>query len=120
MFSTRFAIVLLVSLNIVSVVRSEEDPVVKSKKNERMSTRLPPCAACTALVTSFEAGMAVTARGKLGGGDTAWEEKNQGSGYGQSEVGDDTTDVNDSAINVMAGLSIGLFRLGWYAEPLMG
>jgi len=27
-----------------------------------------------------------TSRGKLGGGDTAWEEQNQGGGYSTSEV----------------------------------
>ena len=42
--------------------------------------------ACAALVGSFEAGLARTARGKLGGGDAAWEEKNQGKGYANSEV----------------------------------
>jgi hypothetical protein len=58
----------------------------KAKKTERASAKLPPCSACTQLVGSFEAGMEKTARGKLEGGDAAWEEKHQGSGYAKSEV----------------------------------
>ena len=47
--------------------------------------QLPPCGACTNLVTSFEAGMERTKRGKLEGGDAAWEEKS-GQRYATSEV----------------------------------
>ncbi|TRY68225.1 hypothetical protein TCAL_05218 [Tigriopus californicus] len=56
------------------------------KKEERAAAKLPPCAACAALVGSFEKGMERTARGKFEGGDAAWEEKNQGKGYASSEV----------------------------------
>ena len=47
--------------------------------------QLPPCGACTNLVSSFEAGMERTKRGKLEGGDAAWEEKS-GQRYLTSEV----------------------------------
>ena len=47
--------------------------------------QLPPCGACTNLVTSFEAGVERTKRGKLEGGDAAWEEKS-GQKYATSEV----------------------------------
>ena len=42
--------------------------------------------ACSVLVKSFEKGLERTSRGKFEGGDTAWEEKNQGKGYSTSEV----------------------------------
>jgi len=58
----------------------------KEKTEQRKSAKLPPCAACSALVTSFEAGIKRTSRGKLEGGDTSWEEKNQAGGYANSEV----------------------------------
>ena len=50
-----------------------------------LSLQLPPCGACTNLVTSFEAGVERTKRGKLEGGDAAWEEKS-GQKYATSEV----------------------------------
>lgn len=52
---------------------------------EKRDAALPPCGACTNLVASFEAGLTRTARGKLDGGDTAWEEK-AGQKYSTSEV----------------------------------
>ena len=58
----------------------------KDKAEKRKAIKLPPCSACSALVGSFEAGLKRTARGKLEGGDTQWEEKNQARGYAQSEV----------------------------------
>lgn len=57
----------------------------KEKKEERKEASLPPCGACTNLVSSFERGMERTKRGKLEGGDTAWEEKTQLK-YSTSEV----------------------------------
>lgn len=57
----------------------------KETKDSKTNARLPPCGACTNLVTSFEAGMERTKRGKLGGGDAAWEEKS-GQKYATSEV----------------------------------
>ena len=50
-----------------------------------VTLQLPPCGACTNLVTSFEAGVERTKRGKLEGGDAAWEEKS-GQKYATSEV----------------------------------
>ena len=84
--SSKTLLSLCVVVLFICLADCEKDPATKAKKDERSATKLPPCAACTALVASFEAGMEKTSRGKLGGGDTAWEEKNQGSGYGQSEV----------------------------------
>ena len=65
----------LIFLVSVSTVQSKDDD--KIIKEQRKSAKLPPCAACNAFVKSFEAGMKRTSRGKLEGGDTAWEEKNQ-------------------------------------------
>jgi len=62
--------------------------VVTSKLETPSAKRdltLPPCGACTNLVSSLEAGMERTKRGKLAGGDTSWEEK-QGQKYASSEV----------------------------------
>ena len=59
------------------------DPPKEDK--DKSSAKLPPCGACTNLVTSFEAGLARTKRGKLEGGDAAWEEKS-GQRYATSEV----------------------------------
>jgi len=53
--------------------------------NPKKDTALPPCGACTNLVSSFEAGLERTKRGKLEGGDTSWEEK-AGQRYLTSEV----------------------------------
>eukprot|EP00095_Tigriopus_kingsejongensis_P000763 maker-scaffold67_size430214-snap-gene-0.10 protein:Tk00763 transcript:maker-scaffold67_size430214-snap-gene-0.10-mRNA-1 annotation:"cysteine-rich with egf-like domain protein 2" len=61
-------------------------PSSSPPKEQRASTKLPPCAACQALVTSFELGMERTLRGRFDGGDVAWEEKNQVGGYASSEV----------------------------------
>ena len=58
----------------------------KQKKEQRVQTKLPPCSACSTLVSSFEKGVERTSRGKFEGGDAAWEEKNQGKGYATSEV----------------------------------
>ena len=68
------------------LVMTAEDPKAKMKKEERAAAKLPPCSACDALVSSFQKGLERTARGKFEGGDTAWEEKNQGVGYANSEV----------------------------------
>lgn len=57
----------------------------KETKDAKSSAKLPPCGSCTNLVTSFLAGMSRTKRGKLGGGDSAWEEK-AGQRYSTSEV----------------------------------
>jgi len=76
----------LVLLISASLVKSKEDVSKKEKQEERKIAKLPPCAACNTLVKSFQAGMKRTAKGKLEGGDTAWEEKNQGKGYASSEV----------------------------------
>lgn len=79
----------LILLILVSIVKSKDLLKDESKKldNEAKKTaKLPPCAACNALVSSFEAGMKKTSREKLAGGDTAWEERNQKNGYANSEV----------------------------------
>lgn len=57
----------------------------KESKEAKTSARLPACGSCTNLVNSFEAGMERTKKGKLDGGDTAWEEKS-GQKYATSEV----------------------------------
>ena len=67
----------LIFLISATLVHSKDDDSKKELKEQRKTTKLPPCAACNALVKSFEAGMKRTSRGKLEGGDTAWEEKNQ-------------------------------------------
>eukprot|EP00096_Caligus_rogercresseyi_P002524 TRINITY_DN1469_c0_g1_i1.p1 TRINITY_DN1469_c0_g1~~TRINITY_DN1469_c0_g1_i1.p1 ORF type:complete len:326 (-),score=80.59 TRINITY_DN1469_c0_g1_i1:232-1209(-) len=56
------------------------------KKQSKDSAKLPPCGACSALVGSFTRGLERTSRGKLEGGDAAWEEKAQKEGYANSEV----------------------------------
>ena len=56
------------------------------KSKEKSIAKLPPCSACTVLVKSFEKGLERTSRFKFEGGDSAWEEKNQGKGYSTSEV----------------------------------
>jgi len=58
----------------------------KEKSSKKKAVKLPPCAACAALVSSFEAGLKRTSRGNLAGGDTSWEERKQTKGYAQSEV----------------------------------
>ena len=75
---------LLLALPLLSL--SADDAKEKARKQERATAKLPPCAACTALVQSFEKGMERTARGKFEGGDADWEERNQVSGYASSEV----------------------------------
>ncbi len=77
--------VLLLSA-LTTTLAKEDDPKSKIKKQERAAAKLPPCQACTALADSFQKGIDRTARGKFEGGDTAWEEKNQGVGYANSEV----------------------------------
>ncbi len=78
----------LIFLLLVSSARSAGDKSAKEKerKRERAAAKLAPCQACNVLSASFERGMEKTSRGKLEGGDAAWEEKNQGSGYSKSEV----------------------------------
>ena len=73
-FCKTICLILLIS---GALAKSKEDEAKKEIKEAKKSAKLPPCAACNALVSSFQAGMKRTARGKLGGGDTAWEEKNQ-------------------------------------------
>ena len=70
-------LIVLISAIIVSCKDVNTDEVSKEVKDARKNAKLPPCGACSALVKSFEAGMQRTSRGKLEGGDTAWEEKNQ-------------------------------------------
>ena len=70
---------MLVSVMMATMVHSLDPP------SEKATAKLPPCGACTNLVTSFEAGMERTKRGKLEGGDAAWEEK-AGQRYATSEV----------------------------------
>ena len=92
-FSSKFSnkvistAMLLKLLPWVALVASLDPPVPvpKEVKDSKTNARLPPCGGCTNLVTSFEAGMERTKRGKLGGGDTAWEEKS-GQKYATSEV----------------------------------
>ena len=73
-FCKTICILLLIS---GSLAKSKEDEAKREIKEAKKTAKLPPCAACNALVSSFQAGMKRTSRGKLGGGDTAWEEKNQ-------------------------------------------
>ena len=73
-FCKTICILLLIS---GSLAKSKEDEAKREIKEAKKTAKLPPCAACNALVSSFQAGMKRTARGKLEGGDTAWEEKNQ-------------------------------------------
>jgi len=76
-------LVLSLVFNILIVVQSLDPPT--ENKETRTTAKLPPCGACTNLVSSFEAGMERTKRGKLEGGDAAWEEKS-GQRYATSEV----------------------------------
>ena len=76
----RLTITLL--LSCLLLVQSLDPPKEEGGKS---AAKLPPCGACTNLVTSFEAGMERTKRGKLEGGDAAWEEKS-GQKYATSEV----------------------------------
>ena len=69
----------LMVASVLVMVHSLDPP------SEKTTAKLPPCGACTNLVTSFEAGMERTKRGKLEGGDAAWEEK-AGQRYATSEV----------------------------------
>ncbi|KAK0074232.1 hypothetical protein PV326_012632, partial [Microctonus aethiopoides] len=62
-----------------------DPPLELPVDDELKSKKLPPCAACKALVESFKKGIEKTKRGKFEGGDTAWEEDNQKS-YAKSEV----------------------------------
>ena len=75
------SLIFLISVLIVSSKDVKKDEINKEQKETRTSAKLPPCAACNALVKSFDAGMQRTSRGKLGGGDTAWEERNQVLNY---------------------------------------
>jgi len=59
--------------------------VADTDKDKKKNAKLPPCGACTNLVSSFEKGMERTKRFKLEGGDSAWEEKKQPR-YATSEV----------------------------------
>jgi len=79
----------LVLFCVVALAGSDEaspETKAKEKSAKKKGVKLPPCAACAALVASFEAGIKRTARGNLAGGDTSWEERNQAKGYAQSEV----------------------------------
>lgn len=73
----------LLTLVQCDISRKLEDTIKNEKKD---SAKLPPCSACSSLVRSFKNGLDRTSRGKFEGGDTAWEEKNQGKGYAISEV----------------------------------
>ena len=70
-------LILLISCSIVKGKDVVKDESKKLANESKKSAKLPPCAACNALVNSFESGMKRTSREKLAGGDTAWEEKNQ-------------------------------------------
>ena len=71
------SLIFLISILTAGSKGAKKDEGDKERKEERMSAKLPACAACNSLVKSFEAGMQRTVRGKFEGGDTAWEEKNQ-------------------------------------------
>lgn len=73
----------LLTLANCEITKKLEDTLKNEKKD---SAKLPPCSACSSLVRSFQNGLERTSRGKFEGGDTAWEEKNQGKGYAISEV----------------------------------
>lgn len=70
---------------IVLTAKKDSDLDKKLNQERRDAEKLPPCAACTNLVNSFEVGLERTKRGKFEGGDTAWEEKTQPR-YATSEV----------------------------------
>ena len=76
----------LLAIVFTAVLGDPRKEFEKQKKEERVQTKLPPCSACSTLVSSFEKGLERTSRGKFEGGDAAWEEKNQGKGYATSEV----------------------------------
>ena len=76
----KMQLLVLVSVMLAPTMVHSLDP-----PSEKTTAKLPPCGACTNLVTSFEAGMERTKRGKLEGGDAAWEEK-AGQRYATSEV----------------------------------
>ena len=88
----RYLIVIIIIINIIimkttSIIISVFLSSVQclDPPNEKETAKLPPCGACTNLVTSFEAGLERTKRGKLEGGDAAWEEKSKQK-YATSEV----------------------------------
>lgn len=68
-------------LVIVSATNNFLDP----KDRKEKTTKLPPCKACSTLVSSFQLGLDKTSRGKHAGGDAAWEEEKLRS-YKTSEV----------------------------------
>lgn len=76
----------LFAIVFTAVLGDSRKEIEKQKKEERVQAKLPPCSACSTLVSSFEKGLERTSRGKFEGGDAAWEEKNQGKGYATSEV----------------------------------
>ncbi len=84
--TTTTALLTLLAALLPPSALSADDPKAKARKQERSAAKLPPCAACTSLVQSFEKGMERTARGKFEGGDADWEERNQVAGYASSEV----------------------------------
>lgn len=47
---------------------------VDPQSQKERAFKLPPCKACSTLVSSFQAGLERTSRGKHAGGDAAWEE----------------------------------------------
>ena len=86
MTTTNLKMKIYVSCLIFTLLGITKARLDKPISNEKPAAKLPPCSACTTLVKSFENGLERTSRGKLEGGDTAWEEKNQGKGYATSEV----------------------------------
>ena len=65
----------LVLFCVVALAGSDEaspETKAKEKSAKKKGVKLPPCAACAALVASFEAGIKRTARGNLAGGDTRY------------------------------------------------
>lgn len=63
-------LLLLLPVIVIADSSTNFDPQAQREK----ALKLPPCKACTTLVTSFEAGLERTSRGKHAGGDAAWEE----------------------------------------------
>jgi len=78
--------ILSISVAAVFFTIEANAKIEDEKSKEKSMAKLPPCSACSVLVKSFEKGLERTSRGKFEGGDTAWEEKNQGKGYSTSEV----------------------------------
>ncbi|CAG0920111.1 unnamed protein product [Notodromas monacha] len=77
----------LFAIFIISAIpgRAKEEKTAEERRDAQKAVKYPPCKACNHLVESYQRGIERTSRGKFEGGDTAWEEKKQGS-YARSEV----------------------------------